>query len=65
MRRRILATTLGISAAAVLLFAIPLAVVIGRLLDEQGALRLPPRISVSHHLIVRWYQNATGLQWSG
>ena len=40
MRRRILATTLGISAAAVLLFAIPLAVVIGRLLDEQGALRL-------------------------
>ena len=40
MRRRILATTLVITAAAVLVFAIPLAVVIGRLLDEQGALRL-------------------------
>lgn len=36
-----------------------------RALHEQGALRLPPRISVSHHLIVHWYQNATGLQWSG
>ena len=40
MRRRILATTLVITAAAVLVFAIPLAVVVGRLLDEQGALRL-------------------------
>lgn len=40
MRRRILASTLMITATAVLMFAIPLAVVVGRLLDEQGALRL-------------------------
>lgn len=40
MRRRILVTTLMITAAAVLMFAIPLAFVVGRLLDEQAALRL-------------------------
>lgn len=40
MRRRILVTTLVITTAAVLMFAIPLVVVVGRLLDEQGALRL-------------------------
>ena len=40
MRRRILTTTLLITALAVLVFAVPLAVAIGRLLDEQGALRL-------------------------
>lgn len=40
MRRSILTTTLVITAAAVLMFAVPLAVVVSRLLDEQGALRL-------------------------
>lgn len=40
MRRRILTTTLVITATAVLVFAVPLAIVVARLLDEQGVLRL-------------------------
>jgi signal transduction histidine kinase len=40
MRRRILAAILGVTTVAVVLFGVPLAVVIGRLVDEGATLRL-------------------------
>ncbi|MBU3703655.1 MAG: HAMP domain-containing histidine kinase [Ilumatobacteraceae bacterium] len=43
MRRRILATILSDTAVAVVLFAVPLGVVVARLVDDQAALRLERR----------------------
>ncbi len=40
MRRRVLAAILGVTTLAVILFGIPLAVVIGRLLDESATVRV-------------------------
>jgi signal transduction histidine kinase len=40
MRRRVLATVLAVTIAAVVVFGVPLAIVIGRFVDEQAVLRL-------------------------
>ena len=40
MRRRILAAILGVTAVAIILFAVPLGIVITRLTDDQAMLRL-------------------------
>ena len=40
MRRRTLATILSVTAVAIVLFAVPLGIVVARLVDDQAALRL-------------------------
>ena len=40
MRRRALATILSVTAVAIVLFAVPLGIVVARLVDDQAALRL-------------------------